>query len=224
MITSIVDEITNHVSQSLEKSEFFTGLRNKIHTVDHLRQVFAQYYLWRNAFHRWFGVCIAKAPSFGTSFDTDYVLTELIEHIEEEIKGDHHGMCKTFLNGLGLTDVKDIHAIDITQKYIDSFQKEYMYDGGSFEESLAALAGRELVAPERNRIIIDCLSNLYNIKQGLGFFKLHEELEVEHFKGLWNAVTKDYKGNPEVLEKAAKKSITDHVQFWDDVSNYYYGN
>lgn len=223
MKVGIVDEITNHVSKSLENSHFFTGLRNKTHSVDHLRQVFGQYYLWRNAFHRWFGVCIAKAPSFGTAFDTDYVLSELIEHIEEEIKGDHHGMCKTFLKGLGFTNFTEIRPIEITQKYIDSFQKEYIDHGGSFEESLAALAGRELVAPERNRIIIECLSTLYDIKQGLGFFKLHEELEVEHFKGLWNAVTKDYKGNPDILEKAAKKSIADHVQFWDDVSNYYYG-
>lgn len=105
--------------------------------------------------------------------------------------------------------------------YTDSFEREYIHEGGSFEEALAALAGRELVAPERNHITIECLSNLYDIKQGLSFFELHEELDVEHFKGLWNAVTKDYKGNPDILEKAAKKSIIEHISFLDNISNYY---
>jgi pyrroloquinoline quinone (PQQ) biosynthesis protein C len=215
---SAVADVTNHVNNSLAKSKFFAGLKRGTHSIEHVRAVFSQYYLWRNQFHRWFGVCIAKSPAFGTSAPIEYVLSELTEHIEEEIKGDHHGMCKTFLKHLGVTNLAAIKPLAITTAYCDSFITRYISPSKTGEEALAALAGRELVAPARNRISIDTLSANYSLTEGLEFFTLHEELEVEHFKGLWEAVTKDYPGDTDELVKAAKDEITLHVKFWDDVS------
>ena len=40
------------VSESLESYAADPG---------HVRDVFGQYYLWRNRFHRWFGICVAKS-------------------------------------------------------------------------------------------------------------------------------------------------------------------
>ncbi len=215
---TVVADITNHVNNSLAESKFFSGLRQGTHSIDHVRAVFSQYYLWRNRFHWWFGVCIAKSPAFGTKAPTEYILSELVEHIEEEVKGDHHGMCKTFLHHLGVTDTESITALPITTEYSRSFIDRYMHPSKTGEEALAALAGRELVAPARNRISIDALSEKYGIKDGLEFFSLHEELEVEHFKGLWDAVTKDYTGDPTQLTQAAHDEITLHVKFWDELS------
>lgn len=181
---SIVTDLTNFVNESLAASTFFSGLREGSHSIEHLRAVFSQYYLWRNQFHRWFGVCIARSTAFGTTKPTEYVVTELIEHIEEEIKGDHHGMCTIFLGSLGVTHLLDIKPLSITTAYNNSFIERYMSPDKSGEEALAALAGRELVAPKRNRISIDALSEKYGMTEGLEFFELHEELEVEHFKGL----------------------------------------
>lgn len=58
-------------------------------------------------------------------------------------------MCQTFLKGLGIQNLSDIQPIKITADYIDSFEREYIHEGGTFVESLASLAVRELVAPER---------------------------------------------------------------------------
>ena len=215
---TVVSELEEHVSASLDGSEFFRGLRGGEHSREHLAAVFSQYYWWRNRFHRWFGVCIAKTPGFGTAVPTEFVLSELIEHIEEEIKGDHHGMCQTFLRQLGVTDFAAIEPIAVTAAYTDSFADLYACSDRTGEEALAALAGRELVAPKRNRITIDALSLAYGVREGLEFFSLHEELEVEHFKGLWDAVTKSYQGDPQQLVAAAKHEVARHVKFWDDVS------
>lgn len=215
---TVVSDLEEHVSTSLDRSRFYSGLQAGTHSLDHLRAVFGQYYWWRNRFHRWFGVCIAKAPGFGTEAPTEFVLSELIEHVEEEIKGDHHGMCVRFLRRLGISDLASIQPIPQTRAYTDSFAERYMCTDRSGEEALAALAGRELVAPRRNRITIDAFSQIYGIKDDLEFFSLHEELEVEHFKGLWDAVSKTYAGNPEQLVAAAKDEISHHVRFWDEVS------
>lgn len=216
--SSVVTNITNHVHKSLAASTFFTGLQQGTHSIEHVRAVFSQYYLWRNQFHRWFGVCIAKSYAFGTAAPTEYVVSELIEHINEEIEGDHHGMCATFLKHLGVTDLKGIEPSPLTIAYSNSFIERYMDPAKTGEEALAALAGRELIAPKRNRISIDALSGNYDIKEGLEFFELHEELEEEHFKGLWGAVTKDYAGDTSHFAKAAEDEITIHVQYWDDIS------
>jgi len=215
---TVVAELEQHVSASLDQSRFFSGLRSGAHSLEHLRGVFLQYYWWRNRFHRWFGVCIARAPGFGTAAPTEFVLSELVEHVEEEIKGDHHGMCQAFLRHLGVTDFGAVRPLETTEAYTDSFAERYMGSERSGEEALAALAGRELVAPARNRITIDALAGVYGVREGLEFFSLHEELEVEHFKGLWEALTKTYSGDPRQLVQAAKDEVAIHVRFWDDVS------
>jgi hypothetical protein len=213
---TVADELVRYVNQKLAASSFFSDFRAGKPSLNELQNIFAQYYLWRNQFHRWFGICIAKSPPFGTDFDTSFVLSELIEHIEEEIKGDHHGMCVAFLNAIGISDTSAIELSPVTAAYSDSFITRYMDAERTGEETLAALAGREIVAPARNRIIIEVLSQRYGVISGLEFFDLHEELEVEHFKSLWDALVKGYSASAERLVDAAHQEISDHVDFWDD--------
>jgi pyrroloquinoline quinone (PQQ) biosynthesis protein C len=89
----------------------------------------------------------------------------------------------------------------------------------SGEEALAALAGREIVAPTRNRLTINALSQHYGIASGLEFFNLHEELEIEHFKSLWGALVKSYSADAKLLVEAARTEIRMHVAFWDAIYN-----
>lgn len=213
---TVVGELTAAVDSELARSRFFSGLREGRHGIDQVGAVFGQYYLWRNVFHRWFGVCIARSPAFGSGRHAPYILSELAHHIDEEISGDHHAMCRTFLDAIGV-DATSVEALPVTQAYCDSFVTRYMDPERTGEEALAALAGRELVAPARNRMIIDALSTRYGVDRGLEFFGLHEELEEEHFEGMWDALSTSKGVDPRRLVDAAKVEIVDHVQFWDDV-------
>jgi hypothetical protein len=217
----VVDDLTNHIAWELERSTFFSALSAHNLTLGHVRDVMSQYYLWRNAFHRWFGVCIAKSPPFGTTFDTPYVLAELAEHIQQEITGDHLGMCQRFLSAIGVTLDVTIEPIPVTVRYIDSYAARFLNGESSFEEALAALAGRELVAVHRNQLISRVLSDQFRVDpRDLEFFHLHEDLEEEHFKGLWNAVLKSH-NDATRLTDSAKRAISEHIHFWDEVHASY---
>lgn len=218
MSLKAADNLVNFIQESLENSSFFNNLKTGNHTIEHLQNVFGQYYLWRNRFHRWFGVCIAKSNPFGTEFCIDKILLELTEHIEEEIKQDHHGLCLEFLKDIGITSPELIELLPITENYSDSFIMRFQSPSTSFEDAIAALAGRELVAPFRNRIISDAMLNCYG-KDTLYFWKLHESLELEHFNGFWKNILNE--NNEENLINAAKNEIREHIQFWDNISGYY---
>ncbi|HEX9993556.1 MAG TPA: iron-containing redox enzyme family protein [Acidimicrobiales bacterium] len=213
---AVVGELAAVADRSLQASTFFAGLRAGDHDLERVRGVFGQYYLWRNGFHRWFGVCIVRSPAFGTGVDTAYILSELTEHIDQEIAGDHHAMCRTFLEALGV-DADAVRPLAVTDAYCRSFPTRYLDPARTGEEALAALAGRELVAPARNRLIVDALSGHYGVTAGLDFFDLHEDLEAEHFEALWEALTRTRSVDPNVLYEAASTEIVDHVRFWDDV-------
>jgi len=216
---AVLDELTTLVHQRLTDSPFWTAFRAGELSMDELRSVFSQYYLWRNAFHRWFGVCIVKSPAFGTPAPTDFILRELAEHIEEEVSGDHHGMCLRFMAAIGVPDVSAIEPLPATLDYGEHFPRRYLTAEETGERALAALAARELVAPERNRMTIDALTGRYGITAGLEFFELHEELEYEHFCGLWNAVVQAAPAEVDGLLAAARDEIVRHVVFWDDVAD-----
>ncbi|AXE87409.1 iron-containing redox enzyme family protein [Streptomyces sp. Go-475] len=213
---TIVGELSDTVDRELENSTFWRAFTRGELPLEHVRDVFLQYYLWRNTFHRWFGVCIAKSPAFGSGRQTEYILQELSEHIEEEVSGDHHGLAVQFLKVLGVDNPRDVLPLPHTTAYENHFAELYMSPERSGDEALAALAGRELVAPKRNRLTIDAFQEKYGITESLEFFHLHEELEVEHFRGLWGAVATQSEKDRRLVE-AAKDQIVRHVRFWDDV-------
>ncbi|MCZ7430961.1 iron-containing redox enzyme family protein [Streptomyces sp. WMMC1477] len=213
---SIVTELSDTVGSELENSAFWSAFTAGELPLEHVSKVFQQYYLWRNTFHRWFGVCIAKSPAFGSSYDTDYILRELSEHIEEEVTGDHHGLALQFLKVIGVDNPQAIEPLPVTTAYENHFAELYLAPERTGQESLAALAGRELVAPLRNRLTLDAFQDRYGITESLEFFHLHEELEVEHFRGLWGAVATRSEKDRKLVE-AAKDQIVRHVRFWDDV-------
>jgi hypothetical protein len=73
------------------------------------------------------------------------------------------------------------------------------------------------VGPSRNKIILAALPEHYGVTSGLEFFKQHTDIEAEHFRVLWDALTDDSQTDIRRLIEAAKLEIWEHVTFWDDV-------
>ena len=210
-------QLQNFAEKALEESVFFNDLKAGSLSLSVLGKVFNQYYWWRNSFHQWFGLCILNTPSFGTDLSVGYVLKELAEHIQEEIRGDHHGLCVAFLNEIGIKHPACEPIIATTRNYCDSFINRFADTRLEPELSLSALAGRELVTPKRNRIIIDSLNGKYKIKNRIEFLEIHEELEVEHFEGLWDVLINTYHADAGKIRRSAEIEILNHVHFWDEV-------
>ena len=214
---AVSESLESYARDRLAESDFFADLSAGQVRPEHVRDVFGQYYLWRNRFHRWFGICVAKSAAFGDALNVPHVLGELITCLEQEITGNHHGLALSFLAALGIDDPACIATLPVTESYAESFLRCYSSADRTGDEALAALAGRELVAPNRNQIIIGALPRHYGVTSGLEFFGLHTELEAKHFLALWEALAHDTKADAERLIEAARMEIWEHVTFWDDV-------
>lgn len=211
------ESLEAYTGKLLDESRFFSDLSAGAARPEHVRDVFGQFYLWRNRFHRWFGICVVRSAPFGESRNVSRVLGELVGCLEQEINGDHHGLAMSFMSGLGISDPAHITALSVTDSYAESFVRCYFSVDRSGDEALAALAGRELVGPSRNKIIAQALPQHYGVTSGLEFFDLHATLETKHFRALWDALAMDSTVNPSKLLEAARMEIWEHVTFWDDV-------
>ena len=184
----------------LAGSDFFSGLSAGEVPPGHVRDVFGQYYLWRTRFHRWLGVCVAKSAALSVR----RALGELVACLAQEVSGDHHGLAASLLAGLGIGDPARIAALPVTDAYAESFQRCYFPADRPGNEALAALAGRELVVPVRNSVIISALPGHYGITSGLALFRPDADRETMHFQVLWEALTADRRADTEKLLEAAK--------------------
>jgi Iron-containing redox enzyme len=214
---AVSESLERYVNNLLAESIFFSDLSAGQAHLDHVRDVFGQFYLWRNRFHRWFGICVVKSAPFDEALNVPRVLSELIACLEQEIKGDHHGLALSFLAALGIDDPAHLRALPVTDSYAESFLRCYSPVDRSGDEALAALAGRELVGPSRNRIIVGALSEHYGVTSGLEFFNVHADLEAEHFRVLWTALAHGSRADIRRLVEAARLEIWEHITFWDDV-------
>src|SRR6266567_3905064 len=209
--------LESYVGNLIAESNFFSDLSNGLAHPEDVRGVFGQYYLWRNQFHRWFGICIVRSAPFSESLNVPRILGGLVECLGQEIREDHHGLALSFLAALGVDDPSRITALPVTDTYAESFLRCYFSSDRSGDEALAALAGRELSVPGRNRIILSALPEHYGVTSGLEFFGLHNTIEVEHFRVLWDAMAHDHKADTRRLIEAARLEIWEHITFWDDV-------
>jgi hypothetical protein len=100
----VSESLESYAAGLLAESAFFSALSAGEADPGHARDVFGQYYLWRNRFHRWFGVCVAKSAPVDDARNVPRVLTELIACLRHEIRGDHHRLALSFLAALGIED------------------------------------------------------------------------------------------------------------------------
>jgi hypothetical protein len=206
-----------YAADLLAESTFFSGLAaGEVHPA-HVRDVFGQYYLWRNRFHRWFGLCVAKSDPYDEARGVPRVLGELLTCLRHEIKGDHHRLAWSFLAALGIDDPSRIKALPVTDSYAESFLCCYAPGDRSGDEALAALAGRGLVGPGCDQIIASALPRYYGVTSGLEFFGQQDDVEAKHFRAMWRALVRGRKADTGRLIEAARLEIWEHITFWDDV-------
>jgi hypothetical protein len=216
----VSESLESYAAGLLAESAFFSALSAGEADPGHVRDVFGQYYLWRNRFHRWFGICVAKSAPVDEARCVPLVLTELIACLRHEIKGDHHRLALSFLGALGIEDPAGIKALPVTDSYAESFLRCYSPGDRSGDEALAALAalaGRGLAGPGRDRIITGALSRHYGVTSGLEFFSPRGEEEAKHSRALWRAIIRGRRADTERLVDAARLEIWEHITFWDDV-------
>lgn len=200
----------------LENSRFFQGIQHGAIARLNLNAIFGQYYFWRNALHKWFGLCIEKSPVFGLQHDQALatVLSTLCEHIAEDM--NHLNLYKAFLKTLGV-DPRSLQIAVPTEAYIQSFWSRF--DDANFAMSCAALAGRELLSSIRSDIIRQALQSEYGIDD-VRFWDAHIEDEEKHFWLMWTPLT-ELGSDPDQLLAGAKNEINRHVRFWDDLTDQY---
>jgi hypothetical protein len=215
--TPASESLGAYASDRLAESVFFADLSaGQAHPRD-VRDVFGQYCLWRSHFHRWFGVCVAKSRPAGDEPGPPRALGPLIACLEREISGSDRGLAASFLAALGIAAPACSSALPVTSAYAESFLRCYISADRSGDEALAALAGRELVVPRRNAIIVSALPGHYGVTAGLKLFSQPADPGAGLFPALWEALANGTKADPEALIEAARMEIWEHVTFWDDV-------
>jgi len=214
---ALTEGLESYARDRLAESDFFADLSAGRMRPESIRDVFGQYYLWRNRFHRWFGVCVARTAPFGDAPNVSRILREIIGCLAREIADDHHGLAVSFLSALGIDDPAGITVLPVTDAYAKSFLHCYSSADHTGDEALAALAGRELAVPARNEIIISALAGHYGITSGLELFSLRASLEAGRFRALWEALADEARTERRLLADAARLEIWEHITFWDDV-------
>lgn len=210
-------DLVSHARGTLDDSAFFSDLRTGKAPIEVVRDVFGQYYLWRNQFHRWLGVCVVKSPAFGTESDASRVLSGLTAHLAEEVGGDHHGLAVDLLRALGVRRPAAVEPLPATAAYCASFPARYLDPARGGAEAVAALAGREIASPARNRIVIDALAAHYGVTSGLEFLTLHETKGPGQFAALWDVLVNGFFADEALMLRAARDELGAHVAFWDAV-------
>jgi hypothetical protein len=213
----VSESLESYAGNLLAESTFFSGLAAGEVPPAHVRDVFGQYYLWRNRFHRWFGVCVAKSAPVDEARNIPRVLGELLTCLRQAIEVDHHRLTWSFLVALGIDDLSLIKALPVTDCYAESFLCCYAPGDRSGDEALAALAGRGLAGPSRDAIIASALPRHYGVTSGLEFLSQQDDLEAEHCRAMWRALARDRETGTGRLIEAARLEIWEHITFWDDV-------
>ena len=206
--------------QALDRSRFFTLLKNGEMSPPLMQYAFLQYYFWRDRLHQWFGLCIVKAGSCSDPHQKVAIMS-LADHTFTDLKDGHTEMYMEFLHDLELSDA-DIEASRrsaATVAYERSFFDDFGYETTNFYESLVALSGRELCVSIRNQRILASYFDARGMKHPT-WLALHAELEVEHFHDTFRAALTCYADNPAKiasLMSAVDCGIDRHVQYFEDL-------
>jgi len=213
----VAESLASYVRDRLAESYFFSALSAGEVPPGHLREVFCQYFVWRDRFHLWLDVCIAKIAPSEYGPNAPRMPGELIERLAQEGNAGPREIAASFLSILGVDDPSRIAVLPVTDAYAESFLRCYSPADRSGEEALAALTGRELAVPGRNEIIVSALPRHYGVTSGLDFFRPRPGLDAEHFRKLWQAFARDSGVDFRQLIEAARLEIWEHITFWDDV-------
>lgn len=217
---AITETTIAYCNELLDRSRFFSLLKDGEMTPSILQYAFLQYQLWRDRLHQWFGLCIVKADSC-TDPDQKVAIMSLADHTFTDLQDGHSEMYLEFLHELGLSkaEIKAADRSAATVSYERSFFDDFGYGTDNFYEAIAALSGRELCVSIRNERILQCYFDVRTMKHPT-WLALHAELEVEHFHDTIRPALTRYAGNATKiadLMNAVKLGIDRHVQYFDEM-------
>jgi thiaminase len=213
-----------YCNEALDRSRFFSLLKNGEISPSIMQYAFLQYHFWRDRLHQWFGLCIVKAESC-TDPDQKRAIMSLADHTFTDLQDGHSEMYVEFLHELGLQDaeIKTSCRSAATVSYERSFFDDFGYETGNFYEALSALSGRELCVSVRNERILKHYFDARSMKSPT-WLSLHAELEVDHFHDSIRPALTRYLGDIEKiadLMKAVERGIDRHVQYFEDILHEY---
>jgi hypothetical protein len=107
---AVSESLESYAAGLLAESAFFSALSAGGGRSRPRQGRLREYCLWRNRFHRWFGICVAKSAPVDDALNVPRVLTELIACLRHEIRGDHRRLALSFLAALGIEDPARIQA------------------------------------------------------------------------------------------------------------------
>jgi thiaminase len=209
-----------YCNEVLDRSRFFSLLKNGEIPPSMMQYAFLQYHFWRDRLHQWFGLCIVKAGSC-TDPDQKRAIMSLADHTFTDLQDGHSEMYIEFLHELGLQDaeIKTSCRSAATVSYERSFFDDFGYETGNFYEALSALSGRELCVSVRNERILKHYFEARSMKFPT-WLSLHAELEVDHFHDSIRPPLTRYAGDVAKiadLMKAIERGIDRHVQYFEDM-------
>jgi hypothetical protein len=219
-LEELAARMIRHCERAFDGSAFFRALAAGAVEPALMRHVFVQYRSFRDQLHRWFGLCIMKAPSCRDPSHKAAILA-LADHIFTDLRDAHEEMYDSFLRALGVeapetTRPRPGGAAD---RYTRSFLDDFGSDAQGLFVALAALGGRELCVALRNQRLI----GQYFLPRGIeppAWIALHAHLEADHFRDAIRPVLLGCLGGasvPAVLERAVERAVDQHVRLFDDL-------
>ncbi|TVQ16323.1 MAG: hypothetical protein EA367_20475 [Leptolyngbya sp. DLM2.Bin15] len=221
---AITDRAIAYCNESLDRSRFFSLLKDGEVTPGMMHYAFLQYHLWRDRLHQWFGLCIVKAGSC-TDPDQKRAIMSLADHTFTDLQDGHSEMYLDFLRELGLGDaeIQASHRSAATVAYEHSFFEDFGYKTDNFYEALAALSGRELCVSVRNERILQYYFDARSMRHPT-WLALHADLEVEHFQDAIRPVLTRHTGDVAKIAdliQAIEQGIDRHVQYFEAMLDEY---
>jgi len=213
-------EIVRHCELVLDRSRFFQTLAAGRIDEAAMQYTFIQYRFFRDQLHRWFGLCILKAPTCREAHHKAAIMA-LADHVFTDLRDSHEEMYDAFLYTLGLDDAKidaDGPGLAI-RRYSDSFLQDFAGGAGDFVLALAALAGRELCVSLRNQRFIDhYFAPRGNVPPE--WIALHAHVELDHFHDAIRPVLAaghDRARAYVTAGSAVTRAIDAHLRLFDDL-------
>ena len=206
--------------RAFDSSSFFAVLAAGNASPPLLQYVFLQYLFFRDQLHRWFGLCIMRAPSCSDPHQKSAIMA-LTDHVFTDLRDNHELMYEEFLRLLGVDEAARRRATPsaASSAYMRSFVDEFAAERHDFYSALAALSGRELCVALRNRRLL----SQYFVPRGLeqpAWLVLHSELEAEHFRDALRPVLEASDPDSAAFAahfRAISQAIERHVSYFDQL-------
>ena len=203
--------------RSILKHPFYQDWQNGKLTLPMLQKYAKQYYKHVASFSQYLSAVHSKMDNFS---DRKLILQNLMD--EENGEKYHIELWLKFCEALGLTreETEKTIALKETNEFVNHFK--FITSQKSIAEGVAALYAYESQIPKVSEEKIKGLVNFYDInnEQGLEYFKVHIQTDVEHSKAERELITK-YAKDEETQRKVLDVVNQTLDAYWSMLSGVY---